>query len=67
MKIRVKRSFSMYKPGQVFDWPRGMCRLLIARGMIEEVIEPVIEAAAEPEPVIEAAADTTKPTRRRKK
>jgi hypothetical protein len=63
VKIRVKRAFGEYKVGQVFDWPRGMSRLMIARGMIEEVIE----AAEEKPPVLEAAADTTKPTRRKKK
>lgn len=38
MKIRVKQGFSVYEPGQVFDeWADGMCEILIARGLIEEV------------------------------
>jgi hypothetical protein len=51
MKIRILVGFDGYTAGQVFpDWPSGMCELLIARGMIEEVKdEPVRTALAGPE------------------
>jgi len=40
MKIEVIQGFDSYEPGQVFaDWPAGMCELLIARGLIKEVVE----------------------------
>jgi hypothetical protein len=63
MKIRVLKSFGVYKSGQEFDWPAGMCRLFVARGMVEEIREsaPVIEAAAV-EPAVETA--TVKKKRR---
>ena len=42
MKIEVIQGFDSYEPGQVFaDWPAGMCELLIARGLIKEVVEVV--------------------------
>ena len=37
MKIEVLKGFSGYKPGQVFDWADGMCRILIGRGMVREI------------------------------
>jgi hypothetical protein len=51
MKIRVLMGFRDYEPGQVFeDWPAGMCEVLIARGLIAEVNEPVVErSVVEPE------------------
>lgn len=61
MKIRVCRSFAAYKKGQEFDWSRGMCRLLIARGLIEEIVQPAegetgdVLEQAEFQPVVEQA------------
>lgn len=50
MKIRVIKSFNGYRVGQVFDWGDGMARVMIARGMIEEVKEePVERAVATPD------------------
>lgn len=66
MKIRVIKGFGLYKPGQVFDWPRPMCRLLLARGVIEEFVDPVAVESAAVEPEVEVAAETKKPTRRKK-
>lgn len=38
MKIRVLVGFGGYEAGQVFpDWPAGMCEILIAKQVIEEV------------------------------
>lgn len=45
MKIRVLKGFSGYKPGQEFDWADGMCRILVARGMVEPVREDAVEHA----------------------
>lgn len=47
MKIEVPKNFSGYKPGQVFDWADGMCRILIGRGMVREIRsdEPAAEEA----------------------
>lgn len=45
MKIRVIKSFNGYRVGQVFDWGDGMARVMIARGMIEEVKEEPVERA----------------------
>jgi hypothetical protein len=55
MTIRVLRGFDCYEPGQVFaDWPAGMCEILIARGLIEEVKPVVVERSIE-EPEVEQA------------
>lgn len=55
MKIRVLRGFRDYEPGQVFDeWPDGMCEILIGRGLIEQIKEPVVERSVE-EPDVERA------------
>lgn len=55
MKIRVLMGFRDYEPGQVFDeWPDGMCEILIARGLIEEVKEVVVERSVD-EPDVERA------------
>lgn len=44
MKVRILKAFRGYKQGQVFnDWADGMARILIARGMVEEIRE--VEAA----------------------
>lgn len=52
VRIRVLQGFGAYTPGQVFDdWPGGMCEILIARGVIEEV------KGDRPAPHIEAAED----------
>lgn len=53
MKIRIVRGFDAYEPGQVFeDWPGGMCEILIARGLIEEVKDKVVERSID-EPEVE--------------
>jgi hypothetical protein len=55
MRIRVLMGFRDYEPGQVFDeWPDGMCEILIARGLIEEVKEPAVERGVD-EPDVERA------------
>lgn len=57
MKIRVLQGFSAYEPGQVFeDWPAGMCEILIARGLIEQIKDetPVVERGDD-EPEVERA------------
>ncbi len=57
MKIRIKKNFGNYKAGQVFDdWARGMARVLIARGLIEEVVgaHQVLETATV-QPAVERA------------
>lgn len=57
MRIRVLQGFDCYEPGQVFDeWPAGMCEILIARGLIEEVKKerPVVERS-DVEPEVETA------------
>lgn len=57
MKIRIRQSFSLYKKGQEFDWPKGMCRLMIARGLVEEIKadEAAVVEEAAIEPVVEQA------------
>jgi hypothetical protein len=66
MKVRIKHGFGFYKPGQVFDWARGMARVLIARGLVEEVVEPLaVEEAVAPEPPLEKAVE--KPPRKPKR
>lgn len=65
MKIRVLQSFQGYKRGQQFDWPDGMARIFVARGMIEEVKESRAEAAIVEDDVERAVADD-KPRRRRR-
>lgn len=45
MKVRVLKNFDGYRQGQVFDWGDGMARVLISRGVIEEVKEDAIERA----------------------
>lgn len=47
MKVRILKSFSGYRVGQVFDWGDGMARIYIARGMAEPVVE-VERATVEP-------------------
>lgn len=62
MKIRVLMGFSAYEPGQVFeDWPAGMCEILIARGVIEEIKDdsPVVERSID-EPEVERAEASPK-------
>lgn len=39
MRIRVLRNFASYKAGQEFDWGDGMARVMIARGLIEQVVD----------------------------
>jgi hypothetical protein len=66
MRIRVVKSFGGYKAGQVFDWGDGMARILVGRGVIEEVREQPVEAAAV-ERRAERASIDSQPTRRRVK
>lgn len=67
MKIRVLMGFRDYEPGQVFeDWPDGMCEILIARGMIEEVKEPVVERSVE-DPEVEHAEASPRAGRKPRK
>jgi hypothetical protein len=55
VRIRIVRGFDAYEPGQVFeDWPGGMCEILIARGLIEEVKDKVVERSID-EPEVETA------------
>lgn len=52
MIIRVLQGFRDYEPGQIFhDWPSGMCEVLIHRGLIEEVKEPVVERSVDEQEV----------------
>ena len=63
MKIRVLMGFDSYEPGQVFEeWPAGMCEILIARGLIEEVKDqaPVVERGDD-EPEVERADASPRP------
>ena len=69
MKVRIIRGFDAYEPGHVFeDWPGGMCEILIARGLIEEVKEkaPVVERSVE-EPEIETAEASPRPGKKPRK
>jgi len=60
MRIRIVRGFDAYEPGQVFeDWPAGMCELLIARGLIEEATDKVVERSID-EPEVETAEASPK-------
>lgn len=47
LRIRITKSFNGYKVGQEFDWGDGMCRILIGRGMVEEVREQAETADVE--------------------
>jgi hypothetical protein len=49
MKVRVIRSFGFYKRGQEFEWPDGVARMFVARGMVAEVPADIEAAAVEPE------------------
>ena len=67
MKIRVLMGFRDYEPGQVFeDWPAGMCEVLIARGLIEEVMDNVVERSVD-EPEVERAEASPKAGRKPRK
>ena len=46
MKIRVIKPFGGYRAGQEFEWSDGMARVLIARGLIQEVESRDFEVAA---------------------
>lgn len=62
MKIRVTRSFGVYKRGQVFDWADGLANLMIAKKLVEPVEAAVIE-----EDQVERAAEEYRPRRRRQR
>lgn len=42
MKIRIVVPFNGYRAGDVFEWADGMAAILIARGMIERVVEKAV-------------------------
>jgi hypothetical protein len=63
MKIRVIQAFQAYKRGQEFDWPDGMARIFVARGLVEPVAE---DETATVEPEVEHASIDSKPRKRRK-
>jgi hypothetical protein len=63
MKIRVVQAFQAYKRGQEFDWPDGMARIFVARGLVEPVAE---DETATVEPEVEHASIDSKPRKRRK-
>jgi hypothetical protein len=63
MKVRVVQAFQTYKRGQEFDWPDGMARIFVARGLVEPVVE-VETATVESE--VEHASVERKPRKRRK-
>jgi len=63
MRVRIKTNFGPYKVGQIFDWAKGMARLFVRRGVVEEIIEQ----ATEPEPPLEQAAQKPTPRRRLEK
>lgn len=65
MKVRVIKSFGGYKAGQVFDWGDGMARILVGRGVVEEVREQPVETAAVERRVERAVME--QPVRRRVK
>ena len=58
VKIRIKRNFGNYKAGQEFDWADGMARVMVARGLVEEVVAkaPQVEEATV-QPVVERAEE----------
>ena len=61
MKIRVTKPFNGYRKGQEFDWPDGMARIFLGRGMVEEVRErEVVVERADDEPPVEKAAVTSR-------
>lgn len=65
MKVRVLKGFNGYRPGQVFDWADGMARILVARGMAEQIAEQPVERAMN-EPRVERAV-VEQPVRRKGK
>lgn len=61
MRIRVTKPFNGYRKGQEFEWPDGMARIFLGRGMIEEVRDrDVIVERAESEPKVERAVVTSR-------
>lgn len=64
MKVRVRQNFGAYKAGQVFEWGDGFARLMIGRGVVEQ-IEDRMEAATV-ETRTERAAIDLKPRKRQK-
>ena len=66
MKIRILKSFNGYRVGQVFDWGDGMARVMIARGMIEEVKEDPVERAVVAQDVEQAVVKPAVKRRKRK-
>ena len=63
MKVRIVQAFQAYKRGQEFDWPDGMARIFVARGLVEPVAE---DETATVEPEVEHASIDSKPRKRRK-
>lgn len=69
MKIRVLQGFRVYEPGQTFDdWPDGMCEVLIARGLIEQIKPepPTVERSVD-EPEVERAEASPKAGKKQRK
>lgn len=67
MKVRILKGFSDYLPGQVFeDWPGGMCEILVARGLIEEVLPAGLEAVETAEESQDFERAESSPKRRKK-
>lgn len=64
MKVRVTHDFGAYKAGQVFEWGDGFARLMIGRGVVQQV-EDRMEAATV-ETRTERAAIDLKPRKRQK-
>lgn len=64
MKVRVTQNFGVYKAGQVFEWGDGFARLMIGRGVVQQV-EDRMEAATV-ETRTERAAIDLKPRKRQK-
>lgn len=46
MKVKILKPFGGYKVGQEFDWGDGMARVLVARGLVRQVEDRDVEAAA---------------------
>jgi hypothetical protein len=65
MKVRVRKAFDAYKVGQEFDWGDGFARLMIGRGVVEQIVEDRMEAATV-ETRTEKAAIDLKPRKRQK-
>ena len=66
MKIKLKMSFGGARRGEVVDWADGMARVLVSRGVAEEVVERKVERAVAVERA-ETATVTPEGTKRKAK